>query len=132
MGSACARGRRPAARKVLRLVFAFALLGAFLPASRTMAQTVIDVSSAADLVSALTTVDNNPGTSYRLNITADITLVASDTLPAINSASSVAIDGNGHTLDGGNVQRGIFAYAGTVSISDMDDPARNRCGRYRR
>ena len=51
------------------------------PAAR--AQTIINVVTGSDLVSALTTVDNNPGTSYRINFTNNITLNGSTTLPAI-------------------------------------------------
>src|SRR5262245_51318011 len=101
-------------------VLAFAALfaiGASVTPART--QTVINVSDAAGLVSALNTVSTNPGTSYLVNLTQNITLTASTTLPAINSASSVTIDGHGNTLDGGGVQRGFFAFAGTIAVQNM-------------
>ena len=63
------------------------------------AQTVINVSTGSDLVNALTTVDNNPGTSYQINITQNITLTASTILPAISS--NAIINGGNNTLDGG-------------------------------
>ncbi len=55
------------------------------------------VTSATDLVTALTTVDNNPTLSYTLSytitITGPITLSSSTTLPAINMTSgSVTIN----------------------------------------
>ena len=42
-------------------------------------------------------------------------------LEAINLQSGVTLDieGNGHTLDGGGTQRGLFVYAGTVDINNL-------------
>ena len=75
---------------------------------------VCTVATASDLVNALTTIDNAPGT-YTVNITANITLTAGTTLPAITgSANNVTINGGGFTLDGGTVQRGFLVYQGTV------------------
>ena len=70
-------------------------------------------------MSALTTVDNNPGSSYVINITGAITLTAGTTLPALTNTSTVIINGNSHTLDGGSVQRGFLVYQGTVQINDL-------------
>jgi len=95
------------------------LAGALLLASPATAQTVINVSDAASLVTAITTVDSNPGTSYTINVTANIALSGATALPIVNSTSSVTINGNGHTLDGGNATHGFFVYSGTVSISSM-------------
>src|SRR5690242_21842722 len=101
---------------------AFALLlGLILsamPARAQCASNVCTVASASDLVSALTTIDNTPG-SYTVNITADITLTAGTTLPAITgTGNNITINGNNHTLNGGSVQRGFFVYQGTVAIQD--------------
>jgi Passenger-associated-transport-repeat len=87
-----------------------------LPAS---AQTVINVATGSDLVSALTTAGNNPSTRYQINITQNITLTASTTVPAISTTSNVIINGGNKTLDGGGVQRGFFFYSGTASINDL-------------
>ena len=46
-------------------------------------------------------------------------LDAGTTLPAINSTSSVTINGGGFTLNGGHVQRGFFVYPGTVAINNL-------------
>ena len=90
-----------------------------LAAGPARAETTIDVASAADLVSALTTIDTTPG-DYTINITADITLDSSTTLPAITGGTNdVTIKGHNHTLNGGNVQRGFFVYQGTVAIGDL-------------
>ncbi|WP_143201816.1 hypothetical protein [Bradyrhizobium sp. NAS96.2] len=83
------------------------------------AQTVLNASDGASLVAALTTIDNNPGTSYTLNITQNITLTSGTTLPVINSSSRVTINGGNFTLDGGGVQRGLFVYSGTVAVNNL-------------
>ena len=108
-GGGADRGRSPSSSGLLLL----------LAAGPARAQTVIDVGTASELVSALTTVDNNPGTDYVINLTTSITLDATTTLPVINSASSVTINGGTHHLDGAGVQRGFFVYAGTVAINDL-------------
>ncbi|HKF63876.1 MAG TPA: hypothetical protein VKB42_21060, partial [Dongiaceae bacterium] len=80
---------------------------------------VCTVANATDLVNALTTIDNAPGT-YTVNITANITLSAGTTLPGITgSANNVTINGGGFTLNGGSVQRGFFVYQGTVAINNL-------------
>jgi hypothetical protein len=97
-----------------------ALVLGFLIASRVCAQTTIQVATAAQLVSAITTVDSNPNTSYLIQFTASVTLSATTTLPAINTSSSVTIDGQSlYTLDGGGVQRGFLVYTGTVTIQNI-------------
>ena len=83
------------------------------------AQTVLTASDAAGLVTAITTIDDNPNNSYTLNITQNITLTGATTLPAIESAGTVTINGGGHTLDGGGVQRGLFVYTGTVAVNNL-------------
>jgi hypothetical protein len=95
-----------------------ALLGLLL-AAPAGAQTAIAVTTGADLVNALTTVDSNPNTSFTLNFTGSIGLGAANTLPAIVTAGSVTINGQGNTLDGGGVQRGFFVYSGTVTIQNQ-------------
>ncbi len=83
------------------------------------AQTVLTASDATSLISALTTIDNDPVNSYRIDITQNITLTGSDTLPVITSTSVITINGGGYTLNGGGVQRGFFVYSGTVAINDL-------------
>jgi hypothetical protein len=83
------------------------------------AQTVLTATDGASLASALATIDNNPNTSFTLNITHNITLTSATTLPAIISNSTVTVNGNGNTLDGGSVQRGLFVYTGTVALSNL-------------
>jgi hypothetical protein len=83
-------------------------------ATRANAQVILPVNTAAGLMSALTTVDQNPGTRYEINITGNIVLTAGTTLPAINTASPLIINGNNFTVNGGGVQQGLFVYSGTV------------------
>ncbi|MDH2381721.1 autotransporter outer membrane beta-barrel domain-containing protein [Bradyrhizobium sp. CER78] len=80
---------------------------------------MLNASDGASLVTALTTIDNNPGTSFTLNITQNITLTSGTTLPIINSSSTVTINGGNFTLDGGGVQRGLFVYSGTVAVNNL-------------
>ena len=94
------------------------LLGAALPTTAA-AQVMLNVSDAAGLVAAITTVDNNPGTHYQINITQNITLSAATTLPAIDTASPLIINGGNFTIDGGGVQRGFFVYSGTVALNNL-------------
>ncbi|MFN5107113.1 MAG: autotransporter domain-containing protein [Bradyrhizobium sp.] len=80
---------------------------------------MLNAGDGASLVTALTTIDNNPGASYTLNITQNITLTSGTTLPIINSRGTVTINGGNFTLDGGGVQRGLFVYSGTVAVNNL-------------
>jgi hypothetical protein len=120
MQSAChreGRGARGCVQWLVALVASTCLSVAMTEVAS--AQTALNVASGSDLVNALTTVSTNPGTSYRINFTSNVTLNASTTLPAINTTSPLIISGNNNTLDGGGVQRGFFIYSGIVSISDL-------------
>ena len=112
----------------IALLLGILLLLAAGPARAQCVGTTCTVANATDLVSALTTVDNNPGSSYVINITGTITLTAGTTLPALTSTSTVIINGNSHTLDGGSVQRGFFVYQGTVADQRSDHPEHDRQG----
>ena len=76
------------------------------------------------LVTTIGEVDNNTGAGgppYTINFQNGITLTnaASNTLPALNTNSSVIINGGNFTLNGGNVQRGFFVYACTVALNSL-------------
>ena len=86
--------------------------------------TSFTVGSEADLNAALAQIDlsgasSAPSTAYSITLSSSITLTTD--LHAINLASgdTLAIQGGGHTLDGGGVHRGLFAYAGSVAVSDL-------------
>jgi hypothetical protein len=106
-----------------RRAFQFAALAlfavSFLFGGHANAQVVLTANSAASLVTALTTVDLHPGTSYEINITGNITLNAGTTLPAIKTTSPLIINGNNFTINGAGVQGGFFVYAGTVAINNL-------------
>ena len=112
-------GTRWGGQGAIALLLGILLLLAAGPARAQCVGTTCTVANATDLVSALTTVDNNPGISYVINFTGQYHARRPTTLPAINSASTVTINGNSHTLDGGSVQRGFFVYQGTVAINDL-------------
>jgi len=62
-----------------------------------------------------------PDVAYTIDLESNITLASTSALNAINLAtgSSLTINGNGHTLDGGGAQRGLFVYAGTVAVDEL-------------
>jgi hypothetical protein len=102
------------------VAFLLGLMLVAMPARAQCVGTTCTVASASDLVSAITTVDNDPGHSYGINITADITLTSGTTLPALTTNALVFIVGNGHTIDGGGVQRGfLFNQGGAYSIGNL-------------
>ena len=81
-------------------------------------------SNAAELAADIAAIDVGgtsaaPGTAYSITLAGNVGLTAD--LPAINlaSGSSLVIDGQGGTLDGGGVARGIYAYAGVVTLRDL-------------
>lgn len=83
-----------------------------------MAQVTYDVSNEAELRTALV----NAADGDTINFTGNITIPAPGSpgggdLPAV--VKSVTINGNGHTLDGSGANRGLFVYAGTVAINDL-------------
>jgi hypothetical protein len=87
---------------------------ALLGATPARAQTV-DASDTASLNLAIAAV--NAGTATTINITGGFTLNAAVT--AINTTNTIAITGNNNTINGGGSQRGLFVYAGTVSIGNL-------------
>ncbi|HVW20574.1 MAG TPA: putative Ig domain-containing protein, partial [Opitutaceae bacterium] len=84
-------------------------------------QTTLVVGTAADLVNALTTVDNNgnPFVTYLIQFAGSITLGATNTLPALNALVPVTIEGSNKTLDGGGIQRGFTVLGGTVTLQNL-------------
>ncbi|MDE3132378.1 MAG: hypothetical protein KGL16_14600, partial [Acidobacteriota bacterium] len=81
------------------------------------------VSTSADsgpgsLRAALTAVDTAPSPPDVIDFSPGIgTITLASELPALTQ--SVAIDGNGATIDGAGTYRGLFAYSGTIAISDL-------------
>src|SRR6185312_7579578 len=59
--------------------------------------------------------------SYTITLGSNITLAAAVDLDALqlHTGVSVVIDGGGHALDGGGVQRGFFVNVGNVTIRNL-------------
>jgi autotransporter-associated beta strand protein len=97
--------------------------------------TIIQVATEAELNQAIATVDAATTGSFLIQLTANITegtdtgasitfngktLSAPPDLYALNlNGATVTIDGQGHTLSGASTYRGIFAYAGAVTIQNL-------------
>ncbi len=86
--------------------------------------TSFTVGTEAALNAALAQIDlsgasSASSTAYTITLSSSITL--STDLFAINLApgGTLAVEGGGHTLDGGGVHRGLFAYAGSITVSDL-------------
>jgi hypothetical protein len=85
-------------------------------------------------------VDSNASARYVINFQNNITLTgaANNTLNAFNTTSNVTVAGNGFTLNGGDVQRGLFVYSGITSRNTLRERITSLClirrrsqGRYR-
>jgi len=100
-------------------LLALVLVFASLVSESTHAQTVINVNDASGLAAAIAQVDTNASAQYVINLQNSITLTAGSTLPAFNSTSSVTVNGNNFTLNGGGIQRGIFVFSGNVAIDNI-------------
>ena len=61
-------------------------------------QTTINVGSSSDFYNAIQTIDNNPNTSYLVNVTSNVTMTQQ--VLAIESNSTVTVAGNGFTING--------------------------------
>ncbi|HVW21334.1 MAG TPA: hypothetical protein VHC86_08970, partial [Opitutaceae bacterium] len=88
-------------------------------AARAQSPVAIAVSTPADLVAAIGTVNSNPSTNYNLNLVQSIALGEGNTLPIIDSSAMIVIDGHGNTLSGGGLQRGFVVFSGTVTLQNM-------------
>ncbi len=99
-------------RRHLRALLLTSALASFAPHPALAAN--YDVGNEAQLRAALSAAGNGD----TINFTANITLSgAGGDLPVI--AASIGITGNGFALDGGGTQRGLFAYSGASTISNL-------------
>jgi CSLREA domain-containing protein len=106
----------------LSLVVGLALAGQALAATYTVT-TAADSNDGACTLSlcslrdAITSVDGDTSADT-IDFNASLgTITLQSDLPAITN--SVTINGNGNTIDGGGLYRGLFAYSGTIAISDL-------------
>lgn len=86
-----------------------------------MPPTVIagSVSNEADLNAALVAAAGETAAgAYEIDLGGDI--AETTALKAVNlrPGVSLVINGQGHTLDGGDAQRGLFAYSGNVTVEN--------------
>ncbi len=86
-------------------------------AGPVLGQTPISVSNSTDFTNAIQTINNNPNTSYTLNLTANVTM--SQQVLAIESNATITVVGNGHTIDGASLYRPFFVESGTVALQNL-------------
>jgi hypothetical protein len=79
----------------------------------------LSVGSFAALNEAISAVDAQTTGSYTITVTGSITETTYLTALDLASGVSVTIDGGGFTLDGGGAYRGLFVYAGNVTIENL-------------
>ncbi|HEY4307911.1 MAG TPA: hypothetical protein VGN12_00540, partial [Pirellulales bacterium] len=111
-----ARSRRAGSYSRRGLCLA-AIVVALSVAAPAFAQTPISVGSSTDFYNAIQTINNNPNTSYTLNVTGNITM--SQQVLAIESNSTITVVGNGHTIDGAGAYRPFFIESGTVALQNL-------------
>ncbi len=82
--------------------------------------TIITVASIADLDSAIAAANSLASGAETIALAGDIAMDGT-ALTAIELAAGVSLTilGNGHTLDGGGTEQGLFVYAGTVAVDDL-------------
>ena len=92
----------------------------------TLDNRTFTIANQTDLNSALAAISIGGGASaanaaYVFDFAAGATINLTTFMPAINlmAGSTLAINGHGATLDGGDSQRGFFVYAGAVTIADL-------------
>ena len=96
-----------------------------------------NVSKAAELSTDIKKIDlasqatGGDGTDYIITLAPGATLTEAADLFAVNLAGNdtLTIDGQGATLDGGGAHRGLFVYAGNVTIESAHHS--ERCGEGR-
>jgi hypothetical protein len=81
-----------------------------------------NISSFSSLDAAIEQADaETVAGTYEIELASNATIAITAELDAINLAAGVTLDivGNGATLYGGGTQRGLFVYAGAVSIASV-------------
>jgi outer membrane autotransporter protein len=105
--------------RIARLLAGTALAGASMAfstgAQAQCASTTCTVASEADLRTAVAYANANANTT--INLTSSVTLTTGD-LPALQGTGTT-VNGNGNTLNGGNIFRGLFVYSGTTRVENL-------------
>jgi Ca2+-binding RTX toxin-like protein len=80
-----------------------------------------DVTDITSLNAAIVAADTAAANSGVITIQLDNSITLTTVLEAVNLAAGVTLDivGQGHTIDGGGTQQGLFVYAGTVDVSNL-------------
>lgn len=76
-----------------------------------------NVNSQATFDAALDAIVRNTGSEYTINITGGFTMTGQGA--PIGDGNNVTINGNGHTIDGDNRFRPIFADKGNITINNL-------------
>jgi len=111
---------KPVGLRSQRLPLAILLALGFSTHAHAQSAITLNVGSASDLQTAISTIDSNPASAYILNFTSSVTLSGATALPQINSQSTVTINGNGMTLNGSGAAEGFYVTSGSVSISQLN------------
>jgi hypothetical protein len=94
----------------------------------TTVQTDFTITSASDLATDIQLIDQtgadaaaNTAYTFTFDLPGGATTLDITQIDAINleSGSSLTVIGNGDTIDGQGTQRGLFVYAGTVTVEDL-------------
>ncbi len=104
------------ARTLFRSSIACFLLGLFSTAS-VNGQT-LNVGSSTDLSNAIQTINNNPGTSYTLNVINGFTM--SQSVLDFKSTSTITLSGNSNTIDAANLYQPLVIDSGTVTLQSLN------------
>jgi autotransporter-associated beta strand protein len=80
---------------------------------------LMTVDSFDQLQEAIEAVDVQTSGSYTITLSGSIAETADLLALNLHSGVSVTIDGDGGTLDGGGGHRGLFVYAGTVTVENL-------------
>jgi autotransporter-associated beta strand protein len=87
--------------------------------TQAYAQQTIVVANEAQLDRAIQEADASPNETTVIRFAQGVTITLSQVLPAIQTPSSVLIDGNGGTLDGNGAWGGLVALSGVVGVENL-------------
>jgi hypothetical protein len=93
----------------------------FVEAAALVVPSVQSVTTEADLSAAIQQIGSlaaNSGT-FEIDLTASITLTAALEAIEDQSGTTLVLNGDGFTLSGGGLQRGLFVYSGAVEVENL-------------
>jgi hypothetical protein len=95
------------------------LASSTLAATSAQAQTIINVSDSTSFATACNTIFFNPGVSYIVNINSSFTMTGVVAPLQVVGSSTITVNGNGNTINGGGLFRPFFVLNGTVNINNL-------------